>query len=296
VGLEALIELLYWLLPWALGVIVGVVVATVTGVMSIVGRRVPAGLASAGVFIALSAGATTATVAHLMADGGAADNAFEMLLVANLVRFANWLGVGLAAVIALILLAVAGARGQPKQVKWAALGFGGCLIVAIVTVVGGVVYDNAIFAVVRGVSYAFCGVLVGSAMLCGGGSEGNGAHIGGAAAVIFSMFVAASETAEVGMAKLLLLQGLGTVDPGSRAEVVDGYLAAIVSTEWPWQMATIVLAGLVGLLGVACASRDKVDAGALAGALWIVAGWWLWLGGDPSREAIVLAAAALPSP
>ena len=96
------------------------------------------------------------------------------------------------------------------------------------------------------------------------------------------------------MVKLLLLRGLSTLPADSEHEaVIDGYLAEYAA-EVPWSIGIIALAAGVGVMGIVCASRGRWSLGAMGGVIWLLALVWVWFGGDPSRDAMVAAVAALP--
>ena len=292
---EALMAVANWLVPWVICVVIGIIGAMATGVMAIVGRKAPAALGAVGIGLASIGAMVTALIANSMAAGATGEEAWQLLLAGAMVRFCAWFGAVILASIHLVLLAVAGLRHPPRSMTWAAAGLLLGALAGLVALVAGVVLENQLYWGVRAGGYFLGAICVALALSGRGPEEGHQAHTGGSAALVFALFVATSEMAARGMVKLMGLWKMASITVADRAGMLDGYLE-VMDEELLWHYLLLGLATAMGTLGVAAASRNKLDFGAVAGVVWIALIWALWFVGDVGRDAIFAAVSTLPEP
>ena len=288
---QALTELVIGLMPYFLAVVLGLILVVVVGTLLIVKWRVPLVIGAAGIGWTGLGGLVCAAYLISSASGQGSVEAITTLKLATLVSFAAWFGVSGIGFVGLSLLAVAGARRGPRQLKWA--GVTAALVAATVlsTVLGGVFnaeYGSEGFYFIRAFEYVGLGALVCVAMLCGGDEEGNGYEAGAAAASSFVMVVAVCEAATQGLNRFMLLAQIPNEPVERRATIVTDYLG-LVQGDVLWGGIILALASLVGLVGVVALARARASAANLAGVGWIGVAWLVWMFSNPSSEAIVAA-------
>lgn len=291
------------LMPYALVAFLGAIFALLLGVLTITGRRNHPGVLVAGLGLVALGGAVTSWWA--LPSNPSVAGSVDAMKLACVIRFSAWFGVSVVGLLTLALFAVAGARGQPRDVRSAAVVGGLGLLVAAVSAVGGVAVSEVgagQFFYLRAFEYAALSVPLAAASLAGGAKDGPGRDAAAAAAVGFALVVAVSEVANRAMTWFILLMSVGGLPAADRSKNIVAYLEGVQAPEgWvagtngeiPWLVATMVAGCLVAVVGVGLAARD--DNRSAWGALgWLVVVPLLWVAGSPTMAAVQAAAATLP--
>ncbi|MBX2797446.1 MAG: hypothetical protein KTR31_07260 [Myxococcales bacterium] len=151
------------------------------------------------------------------------------------------------------------------------------LLTAAVTIGGGVAESNAVYAVVRGVTYAVVGGLVAVALL-------GDADEAAAAAVGFPLLVAVGEGSERALAHALMVQQTPHVAAEKWTAAVDAMFEAVSGELW-WSLATLLLAGCVALWGLRQSERQLHGVrGGLAALVWVGLAAVVFLGAELGAE------------
>jgi hypothetical protein len=279
----ALNDLIPYMVPTCLwlmiGSVIGGVLAAVWGTFLIKGRPLPGvmGPAFAGIpiTVAVLAGiwslAGTEPVAAVVGAVGV-----RLMLPLFLMPV---LGIGLC------LLAVAATRGEGKRWGLVIAGLAVATLVGAVVAYGGIANanNNWFFADIRGALYVVMGSIAALCMSGANAEKGAGPEAAMTAGVVYSMFVAAGESAEQALVDLFIVIGVMKFPVEKHDAFVEKALEA-VSTEIPWFWAAFVASLCMSLVAsvVAFSVGGVRRYMALASWIWVALGFVLLTVGLPT--------------